>query len=562
MMRWAIAATVVCGANRAAGTVRSAIVTPDVGALPRGDVSENNQRVHTHDSPTNEDFMSESKVFDYIVIGSGASGSVIAGRLSESGNLRVLLLEAGEGDASSDIHEIGGFVRLWGYNVDWKFATVPQPGLAGRTIPYSQGKVLGGSTSINAMMYVRGNRGDYDGWKRLGAEGWGYEDVLPYFRKLEDFEGGASAERGSGGPIPVRYCPDAVMRSEEFRNAAVELGYDGPDWDYNGARQENGAGLLQFHIDADGKRASGATAFLQPALSRPNLTVENGAMARRILLEGGRAVGVEYLQNGEVRQARADREVVVSGGAFLSPKLLMLSGLGPADQLRAHGIPVVADLTEVGRNLQDHVQSMIIFRSLEKDRPMTTLLTGNTIFVRTRPGAGTPDLQMNFTPSLPAPLSPFLDFGGPTFIFLSILVNPESRGDVRLASADPAAAPLIDPHYLEHEADLTTLVAAVRLAREMAGTKAFSRVNGGEIAPGENVEAAIRNGASTLWHPAGTCRMGNDPGAVVDARLRVRGVSGLRVADASVMPTVVSGNTVAACFMIGEKCAEMMLAGA
>jgi choline dehydrogenase len=354
------------------------------------------------------------------------------------------------------------------------------------------------------------------------------------------------------------------MRSDHFLGGATELGYDGPRWDYNGARQENGAGLLQFHIARDGTRASAASAFLAPVADRPNLTIETGAEVERLVFEGTRVVAVEYRQNGQVRRVAVGREVIVSAGAFMSPKLLMASGVGPADHLRAVGVPVVADVPGVGQNLQDHIQLPVVFRS-KLDTPNTTLLTGNALFVKTRDGmrAAPPDLQLNFTPSVPRPLSPILNFGGPACIFLPILVQPFSTGEVTLRSAHPQDAPKIDPKYLACSADVDVLVKAVKLCREIANTKAFSAMNGGELFPGPDAELAAfaRSQGSTLWHPAGTCRIGHDRAAVVDPQLRVRGVEGVRVADASVMPTVTSGNTVAACFMIGEKAADMILNG-
>ncbi|MBI5647359.1 MAG: GMC family oxidoreductase N-terminal domain-containing protein [Ignavibacteriae bacterium] len=506
--------------------------------------------------------MADTDLFDYIVIGSGASGAVVANRLSAAAGNHVLLLEAGVPDSAADIKDPGGFVRLWGSEIDWTLGTESQPALADRAITINQGKVLGGSTSINAMMYVRGNRGNFDQWNMMGADGWGYDDVLPYFKKSEDFEDGPSKYHGAGGPLRIRVCPDNDMRSDAFMNAGVEVGFDGPHWDYNGARQEHGAGLLQFHINDDGTRASTATAFLDPVRSRTNLTITTGAEATRLLIENGRAVAVEYSKDGATQTARAAREIVVSAGAFLSPKLLLLSGIGPADELRALGIPVVADLPGVGKNLQDHMQLPVIFRS-KVDTPRTTLLTGNVLFVKTREGmtAAVPDLQLNFTPAIPKPLAPILpDLGGPVAIFLPILVQPFSIGSVSLRSSNPFDKPVINPNYLQRDADVEVFRKAVALIRDMANSKAFAGVNGGELAPGDgDLDGYIRTQSSTLWHPAGTCKIGRDAMAVVDPRLRVYGVAGLRVADASVMPTVPSGNTVAGCFMIGEKAADMIL---
>lgn len=500
--------------------------------------------------------------YDYIVVGAGASGCVIANRLSANPAFKVLILEAGAMDTHPGIHELGGFVPLWGSDYDWKFATEAQKGMGGRQIIINQGRVIGGGTSINAMMYVRGNRRNYDQWNALGADGWSFDDVLPYYKRIEDYEGGASEYHGVGGPLKVRDCPDPAMRSEAFQHGATELGYDGPYWDNNGARQENGAGFLQFHVNDQGERASAATAYLAPAMKRPNLTVRTEAEVTRVLFSGTRASGVEYVHQGQVVQVEAEREVILSGGAFLSPKLLMLSGIGPADHLQSLGLNVLVDLPGVGQNLQDHVQLPVVFRSLV-DLPQPDLLTGNVLFVRTRTGtdAAPPDLQMNYTPAVPKALAPVMNFGGPASIFLPILIQPYSIGEVRLRSANPLDAPSINPNYLHQDADVQVLVAAVKLAREIANTKAFAGLNGGEIVPGPDadLEAFIRAQSSTLWHPAGTCKIGYDARAVVDPSLRVYGVQGLRVADASVMPTVTSGNTVAPCFLIGEKAADMIL---
>ena len=518
-------------------------------------------RFHLHEKRS---LMATDGTFDYIIVGAGATGCVLANRLSAKPGISVLLLEAGNPDTNPDISDPLGLVRLWGSDLDWQLMTEPQPGMGGRQIVINQGKVLGGGTAINAMMYVRGNPRNFDMWNALGADGWSYRDVLPYFNKLEDYEGGASEYHGVGGPLRVRDCPDDAMRSEPFQAAAVELGYDGPHWDCNGARQENGAGFLQFHIGRNGERASAASAYLVPVMGRPNLTVKTGAEVRCVTFEGKRASGVQYMEGGQIRHARAGREVIVSAGALQSPKLLMLSGIGPADHLRSFGLPILADLPGVGQNLQDHVQLPVIFRS-KVDLPNPTLATGNVLFVRTREGmdAAPPDLQVNFTPSMPKPLAPVFNMDVPVSIFLPIMVQPFSIGEVTLRSANPQDPPSINPNYLQCDADVQVLVRALKLARALMSTRALAALNGGELAPGPDADplAYIRSQSSTLWHPAGTCRIGHDAQAVVDPQLRVRDVEGLRVADASVMPTVTSGNTVAACFMIGEKAADMILGG-
>ncbi len=508
--------------------------------------------------------MADEQSFDYIVVGSGATGCTMANRLTANPNIRVLLLEAGDVDTDPRIAEPGNLVQLWGSDLDWKLQTEAQSGMNGRQILINQGKVIGGSTALHAMMWVRGNRRNYDEWEARGAEGWGFDALLPYFKKSENYEGGASEYHGAGGPLSIRDCPDPASRSEAFMVAATELGYDGPYWDTNGERQENGAGLIQFTITEDGRRASASEAYLEPIRDRANLTIRQRALVGRVVFDGQRAVGVEYEHEGQLQRARAEREVIVSAGAFLSPKLLMLSGIGPADQLRSHGIEPIVDLPGVGQNLQDHLQLPVVFR-LKEEQPNPYILTGNVLFVNTRldrPDAP-PDLQLNYTPAVPAPLAPVLNLPVPAMIFLPILVQPDSIGEVRLRSANPQDLPVVNPNYLQQEADVQTFVQAVKLIREMVGTQALGGLAAEELVPGSegDLEGYIRAATSTLWHPAGTCKLGTDDQAVVDPQLRVRGVEGLRVADASVMPRVPSGNTQAGCYMIGEKAADMILNG-
>jgi choline dehydrogenase len=351
-----------------------------------------------------------------------------------------------------------------------------------------------------------------------------------------------------------------------FAKAAAELGYGGPDWDHNGAQQEDGGGLFHFNITAAGKRCSTAVAYLKPALDRPNLTAIPFAQVTRLVFDKKRVVGVEYVQNGQPQQASVTQEVVLSAGAFDSPKLLMLSGIGGAAQLQAQGIPVVTDLPGVGQNLQDHLLLPIIYKS-KQDLPLPQFIAEAGLFVRTRKGlsAASPDLQYHFSAGIPAFLPPHLKDVGATFCFVPILVKPQSRGYVGLRSQNPLDTPVIQPNYLQCEADMQTLLHGIRLSRELVDMPAFTPFNDGELLPGMGASDAdlrnfIRNAASTVWHPAGTCKMGYDAQAVVDPQLRVHGIEGLRIADASIMPTVVSGNTNAACVMIGEKAADMILA--
>ncbi|NNF56659.1 MAG: choline dehydrogenase [Rhodothermaceae bacterium] len=520
-------------------------------------------------------------MFDYIIVGAGTAGCALTHRLSADPAARVLLLEAGQADTRAEIHIPAAFSRLFKTEVDWAYETEPQPHLANRRLFWPRGKVLGGSSSINAMIYIRGHRADYDGWAARGCTGWGFSDVLPYFKRSEDNARGASAYHGVGGPLRVEDLREPHPLSLRFIEAAQGVGLPAND-DFNGAEQE-GAGLYQVN-QRGGRRESGATAFLKPIRHRDNLTIETGAQATRVLFEGTRAVGIEYVQGGETQQAHAAEEVLLCGGAINSPQLLMLSGVGPVDHLRAQGIEVVADRSEVGSNLQDHLIVGVRYRSkeggtlLSAESPLNIarylltrrgLLTSNVAeagaFAFTRSGP-TPDLQFHVAPVLFAEhgLEPPPEHGfslGPT------LVRTETRGHIRLRSADPFAAPAIDPNYFAHEGDLYTLIEGVRLAREIVAQAAYDGVRGEELTPGPNLKTDaqiaqyIRETAETLYHPVGTCRMGPDTEAVVDLDLRVKGVEGVRVVDASVMPTVVNGNTNAPTLMIAEKAADLIRNG-
>ncbi|QDZ29394.1 GMC family oxidoreductase [Noviherbaspirillum sp. UKPF54] len=521
---------------------------------------------------------------DFIVVGAGAAGCALAGRLTEDPNVSVCLLEAGKRDDSWRIQVPLGFaftVPTRAFN--WAFETVPQPGLNGRRGYQPRGKTLGGSSSINAMMYVRGHRRDYDHWAALGNAGWSYDEVLPYFRKSENNADLRTDYHGNDGPLHVSYLRSPSPFFQLCIDAAVQAGFRHTH-DFNGAQQE-GIGYTQV-MQKNGERCSAAKAFITPNLSRRNLRVETNACTTRILFEGRRAVGVEYRQGGKTHTIRARREVVVCAGAFQSPQLLMLSGIGDSEELRRHGIPVLHHLPGVGRNLQDHLDINLNYRASHPDLIATgpatgaALLKGILPYRRERRGIWTSNFAevngfLKSAPELPAPDLQIEISRGITndhgrkkvmvrgFCVIVTVLRPRSIGRVGLASANPADAPLIDPNFLGHPDDLELFVKGIKIARQIIASPLLDRYRGAERYTGhartdDELRDIVRERADTNYHPVGSCKMGIDEMAVVDPQLRVRGIAGLRVVDASIMPTLVGGNTCAPSIMIGEKGAQLI----
>ena len=518
--------------------------------------------------------------YDFIIVGAGSAGCVLAGRLSENPNNRVLLLEAGGRDWHPFIHVPAGLAKLIHLeSINWAYETEPQAELGGRRLYWPRGRVLGGSSSINAMCYCRGHLKDYDDWAAGGARGWGFDEVLPYFRLSEDQENGACEFHGAGGPLAVQNLRHSNPLSAVFIEAAAQAGQPLTD-DFNGPRQR-GFGYYQV-TQRDGRRCSSAVAYLHPAMKRPNLTVRTHAQATRILLEGQRATGVEYRHRRTTRTVHGG-QVILAGGAINSPQLLMLSGIGAADHLRAQHIDVRHDLPGVGQNLQDHLDicTLVHCRQPVSYDQISELISGlRYLFTRKGPASSNiaeaggfvvshlatddrPDIQMHFVPA-------FLDDHGRNILpghgmtIHACALRPESRGELTLRSADPLSAPLLQPNYLQREYDRRLMIECVRLAREIFVQDAFRPYAGDELYPGAATRSEtevldfIRRKAETIYHPVGTCKMGEDDMAVVDPALRVRGLEALAVVDASVMPTLVSGNTNAPTIMIAEKFAATL----
>ncbi len=525
--------------------------------------------------------------YDYVIVGAGSAGCVLAHRLSEDPANRVLLLEAGGSHRALRIRAPGLYNLLWRTSYDWNFYTEPQANAQNRRMYWPRGKVLGGTSCLNAMVYIRGHRTNYDEWRDLGNPGWGYDDVLPFFKKSEDFRGPPSDFHGRGGLLTVTPARAPEPVTTAFIEAtATHLSVRKTD-DFNGAEQE-GVGLFH-HTIRDNERWSTARAFLDPARGHAGLTIADGALATGVTFADGRATGVRYRRKGREEHALATREVLLAGGSIGSPHLLLLSGVGPADQLREHGIAEVLDLPGVGENLQDHLLSVVAWTTLMGGSQrlsipallgwMARYVVGRSGviskspveaggFVKTGPEQPRPDLQFHFCPF--GPDRPNTDekrdvIAGREFMILPSLIYPKSRGSVRLRSADPAHAPLIEPRYLSDEADMDLLFRGTKLAREIAHTAPLSayrgepRVEAASATSDDEVRADIRHRMNTIFHPVGTCKMGADDLAVVDHELRVRGVEGLRVVDGSVMPTIVGGNTNAPIVMIAEKAADAIL---
>ena len=537
--------------------------------------------------------MPDNAAYDYIVVGAGSAGAVVASRLSGSGAYRVLLLEAGTRGSNHFWSRVPvGISRMIDDPaVNWCYKSEPDEGSGGRCIDVPRGKMLGGSSSINGMVYIRGQAQDYDHWAQLGNRGWSYQDVLPIFKKMERYEGGSDRFRGRDGLLRVTDTPrNKVPLLEKIIEAAGKIGLPF-NHDQNGETQE-GIGMSQVTI-ARGSRQSTAVCYLDPARTRPNLVIEQGAMAEALILEGKRCVGVRYLVAGNRREARAAREVIVCGGSINSPKLLELSGIGQGELLRALGITPVHELRGVGENLRDHYSPRIKFAITAKNLTFndnargwrlarealkyalfgTGFLASTAVpvrlYFRTREGLETPDATISILPFLYEMVGRQRRIAKRQGITMNAnILRSESTGSIHIKSADPAEPPAIRFNFLSTEHDRAGVLAVIRKGRELMATSPLKEITGEEIAPGahrqtdEELLDWVRNNAETTYHPVGTCKMGSDPLAVVDRELRVHGIEGLRVGDASIMPTLTSGNTNAPAIMIGEKCAEMVLASA
>jgi choline dehydrogenase len=501
--------------------------------------------------------------YDFIVVGAGSAGSVVANRLSENPKVRVMVLEAGGTEIGPNVQNPSLWFTLLGSPIDWGYTTIPQPGLNNRVVYEPRGKIIGGTSQLYLMMHIRGHPADYDNWDYLGNPGWAYKDVLPYFKKMENQEDKTSDLVGQGGPLTLINPRDYQHHplTPLFIEACRELGFPATD-DFNGPNME-GVGWHHVNIGKDGKRNSDAVAYLLPALTRANLTLCANAQATRLLFEGKRCVGVEYVQEGQLKTARAGTEVIVCLGALESPHLLLNSGIGNSQQLKEFNKPVLIDLPGVGENYHNHVLTGAIMETKEPVAPGHLNTSEAGLFCKSEPGYISPDLQFNF---VHLPFDVIVGQNNPNSVSLIPgLQRPQSRGWVRLGSSNPLDKPLLNPNYLAEEADVKRMVQMTKMSRDIFGTKAFSKaLTGRELLPGPEYKSDadllrfVRNRCDSYHHQVGSCKMGQDAMSVVDPQLRVYGAEALRVADASIMPSITTGNIHAPIIMIAEKVSNMI----